>query len=96
MPSGSWRRRRSGRRRRRRGEPRESLLSVGSIADRCWDRRSAPAKAPIEINPARNGGKDYHFQEVVRNKEARKHMHAHTCEGCAGVSLSFPFRPILS
>ncbi|ORY78418.1 hypothetical protein BCR35DRAFT_305024 [Leucosporidium creatinivorum] len=47
-------------------------------------RKSAPSKPAIEINPARNGGKNYHFTEVVRNKEARKHMHAHTCEGCAG------------
>lgn len=64
-----------------------TFASLVSISPSRPSNCSAPVKPAIEINPARNGGKSYHFKEVVRNKEARKHMHAHTCEGCAGVSV---------
>ena len=57
---------------------------------RCFiEYRSALASknlARIEINPEQNNGVSYAYQEVVRNKEARKQMHGVGCDCCKGVS----------
>ncbi|TFK89536.1 hypothetical protein K466DRAFT_652040 [Polyporus arcularius HHB13444] len=38
--------------------------------------------AVYEIDPERNNGLKFQFEEVVRDKEKRKHMHAADCECC--------------
>ncbi|KAH9929070.1 DNA repair protein endonuclease SAE2/CtIP C-terminus-domain-containing protein [Epithele typhae] len=38
--------------------------------------------AKFEIDPARNNGVGYQFDEVVRDKERRRQMHGHDCECC--------------
>ncbi|KAG6816605.1 hypothetical protein H0H87_004697 [Tephrocybe sp. NHM501043] len=38
--------------------------------------------AQFEIDPARNGGLDFQYDEVVRNKEDRRRMDAGDCECC--------------
>ncbi|RPD61556.1 hypothetical protein L226DRAFT_485405 [Lentinus tigrinus ALCF2SS1-7] len=38
--------------------------------------------AMYEIDPERNNGVNFQFEEVVRDKEKRKHMHAADCECC--------------
>ncbi|PIL29177.1 hypothetical protein GSI_09226 [Ganoderma sinense ZZ0214-1] len=38
--------------------------------------------AMFEIDPGRNGGVDFQFEEVVRDKEKRKGMHGGDCECC--------------
>lgn len=48
-----------------------------------------PLHRLIEINPKRNQGETFAFLEVVRNKKARKDMHAFTCPDCSDVSHSF-------
>ena len=46
--------------------------------------------AMYEIDPARNGGVDFQYDEVVRNKDLRRKMHASDCECCHDVgALSF-------
>ena len=44
--------------------------------------------AMFEIDPGRNGGVDFQFEEVVRDKEKRKGMHGGDCECCRDVRLS--------
>ncbi|EIW53282.1 uncharacterized protein TRAVEDRAFT_154675 [Trametes versicolor FP-101664 SS1] len=34
------------------------------------------------LDPANNGGNDFQYEEVVRDKQKRKHMHAGDCECC--------------
>lgn len=38
------------------------------------------------LDPANNGGNDFQYEEVVRDKQKRKHMHAGDCECCRDVS----------
>ncbi|KAG6827987.1 hypothetical protein H0H92_009751 [Tricholoma furcatifolium] len=44
--------------------------------------QSTTINAQFEINPARNGGLDYQYDEVVRGKEDRRRMNAGDCEEC--------------
>lgn len=44
--------------------------------------------AMFEIDPGRNGGLDFQFEEVVRDREKRKGMHGGDCECCRDVRLS--------
>ncbi|KAF4584900.1 hypothetical protein EYR40_001726 [Pleurotus pulmonarius] len=43
---------------------------------------SKPINTLFAIDPKRNGGLDFQFEEVVRNKEDRKKLHAGDCECC--------------
>lgn len=43
---------------------------------------STSVNAKFVIDPARNGGRDYKFDDVVRGREERKKLHAGTCECC--------------
>ncbi|KZT04876.1 uncharacterized protein LAESUDRAFT_727450 [Laetiporus sulphureus 93-53] len=40
--------------------------------------------ADFKMDTARNAGVEFQFDEVVRNKESRKHLHADDCECCRG------------
>lgn len=42
--------------------------------------------ALYELDPARNDGVPFQYDEVVRDKRRRKHMHAADCECCRDVS----------
>lgn len=46
---------------------------------------STTLNALYEINPARNGGLNFAFDEVVRKKEERKKMEAGACPDCIEV-----------
>ncbi|KDQ23475.1 hypothetical protein PLEOSDRAFT_1114448 [Pleurotus ostreatus PC15] len=43
---------------------------------------SKPINTLFAIDPKRNGGLDFQFEEVVKNKEDRKKLHAGDCECC--------------
>lgn len=43
--------------------------------------------AQFEINPSRNGGLSYKYDEVVRGKRDRRQMEAGDCECCRDVCL---------
>ncbi|KAF6742803.1 DNA repair protein endonuclease SAE2/CtIP C-terminus-domain-containing protein [Ephemerocybe angulata] len=43
---------------------------------------STSINSKFVIDPKRNGGKDYQFDEVVRGRDQRKQMNATTCECC--------------
>ena len=47
------------------------------------------------IDPSRNGGLDFQYDEVVRGKEDRRKMDAGDCECCRDVSLVFVHHPIV-
>ncbi|KAG6895039.1 hypothetical protein C0992_003427 [Termitomyces sp. T32_za158] len=61
-----------------------------------YGKNAAPKdtiNAQFEINPSRNGGLNYKYDEVVRAKRDRKQMEAGDCECCRDVCLgscSFP------
>ena len=50
------------------------------------ERSDEEAMRRLEVNPDANSGVSHAFQEVVRNKEARKQMHGVDCDCCKGVS----------
>lgn len=41
------------------------------------------------INVTNNGGLDYQYDEVIRNRNARKNMHADDCECCREVCIAY-------
>ena len=49
--------------------------------------KSETINAAFEINPDANGGLDYAYDTVVRNKEERRKMHGSDCECCKEVSF---------
>lgn len=46
--------------------------------------------ADFAIDPARNGGRDFQYDEVVRGREERRHLVAGDCECCRDVNAPFP------
>jgi len=54
--------------------------------------KSETINAAFEIDPDANGGLNYAYDAVVRNKEERRKMHGSDCECCKEVSsaLSAP------
>jgi len=52
--------------------------------------KSETINAAFEIDPDANGGLDYAYDAVVRNKEERRKMHGSDCECCKEVSSAFP------
>lgn len=64
------------------------LLNVGSRP------KSETLNAAFEIDPDANGGLNYAYDAVVRNKEERRKMHGSDCECCKEVSSAFPIPPI--
>lgn len=46
---------------------------------------STSVNSRFVIDPEKNGGLDYQYDEVVRGKENRKKMDAGTCECCKDV-----------
>lgn len=63
---------------------RPSSLSSHSLTNELSDEK--PINALFTIDPERNGGLDYQFDEVVRKKDDRKRMEAGDCECCRDVS----------
>lgn len=49
---------------------------------------STSVNARFMIDPEKNGGLDYQYDEVVRGRDARKKMNAGTCQECDDVSWS--------
>ena len=47
------------------------------------------------IDPSRNGGLDFQYDEVVRGKEDRRKMDAGDCECCRDMSLVFVQHPVV-
>ncbi|KAJ7647055.1 DNA repair protein endonuclease SAE2/CtIP C-terminus-domain-containing protein [Roridomyces roridus] len=43
---------------------------------------SSTINAQFAIDPARNGGKDFQYEQVVRGKEDRRHLEGGDCECC--------------
>ena len=55
--------------------------------------------AEYEVDAARNDGVDHPFEEVVRDKERRKRLHAGDCECCRDVRIPLAasvFHPVLT
>jgi len=55
--------------------------------------KSETLNAAFEIDPDTNGGLNYAYDAVVRNKEERRKMHGSDCECCKEVGFP-PFRPL--
>ena len=53
--------------------------------------RTKTINSKYEIDPFRNGGLKYQYDEVVRRKEDRKKMDAGDCECCRDVCVTFFF-----
>ena len=68
-----------------------SELSVNHVGDyllirfRCSDTNTS-INAQYKVHSGRNGGIDFQYDAVVRNKEERRHLEAGDCECCRDVS----------
>jgi len=68
--------------------------SISSLADPCENRGNKTINAEFVIDPARNRGLDFQYDEVVRTKEDRRRMDAGDCECCRDVRVLSIFRCI--
>jgi hypothetical protein len=62
-----------------------SLFYVSGSGSDVSDRPAL--NALYAIDPNANGGLDYQYDEVVRNRDARRRMHGGDCECCRDVSV---------
>ncbi|KAK0523713.1 hypothetical protein OC834_005796 [Tilletia horrida] len=58
------------------------LVSTSATASRAGHEARSAALVRYELDPAMNGGRAYEYEEVVRGREARRHLIAGDCLEC--------------